>query len=69
MTRAMVYPATAAVLYVYAATFAQAADGPRFEGADVHSSAPSTNIRNNFMQGPFVNPAPASKFVRQPYWT
>jgi hypothetical protein len=52
MTRAVVYPAMAATLYV--ATFAQAADAPRFEGADVHASAPSTNIRDNFMQGPFA---------------
>jgi hypothetical protein len=41
-----------AILYV--ATFAQAADAPRFEGADVHASAPSTNIRDNFVQGPFA---------------
>jgi uncharacterized protein (TIGR03435 family) len=52
MTRAAVYPALAAILYV--AEFAQAADAPRFEGADVHASAPSTNIRDNFLQGPFV---------------
>ena len=33
---------------------ALATDAPRFEGADIHASAPSTNIRDNFMQGPFV---------------
>jgi uncharacterized protein (TIGR03435 family) len=33
---------------------AQPAEEPRFEAADVHASAPSTNIRSNFMQGPFV---------------
>jgi uncharacterized protein (TIGR03435 family) len=52
MTRAVVYPAMAAILYV--ATFAQAADAPRFEAAEVHASAPSTNIRDNYMQGPFA---------------
>jgi uncharacterized protein (TIGR03435 family) len=52
MTRAVVYPAMAAIIYV--ATFAQAADAPRFEGADVHASAPSTNIRDNFIQGPYT---------------
>jgi uncharacterized protein (TIGR03435 family) len=30
------------------------ADEPRFEAADVHASAPSSNIRNSFLQGPFV---------------
>lgn len=52
MTRAVVYPAMAAILYL--ATLALAADAPRFEGADVHASAPGTNIRDNFMQGPFA---------------
>ncbi len=52
MTRAVVCPAVAAILYVAAS--AQAADTPRFEGADVHVSAPSANIRDNYMQGPFV---------------
>jgi uncharacterized protein (TIGR03435 family) len=36
------------------AIWAQAAGEPRFEGADIHASAPSTNPRNSFMQGPFV---------------
>jgi uncharacterized protein (TIGR03435 family) len=36
------------------AVCAQPADEPRFEAADVHASAPSSNIRNNFIQGPFV---------------
>ncbi len=50
--RPVVYPATAAILYL--AAFAQAADAPRFEGADVHASATSAGIRDNYMQGPFV---------------
>jgi uncharacterized protein (TIGR03435 family) len=33
---------------------AHADDGPRFEAAEIHPSAPSTNFRNSFMQGPFV---------------
>lgn len=32
----------------------RAADSPRFEAADLHESTPMTNIRDSFMQGPFV---------------
>jgi uncharacterized protein (TIGR03435 family) len=53
MTRAVVYAAMAGILY--AAAFAQAADAPKFEGADVHASAPSANMRDNFMQGPYAS--------------
>jgi uncharacterized protein (TIGR03435 family) len=52
MTRAFVYPVATALLYF--ATSAQSADAPRFEAADIHASAPSSNIRDNFIQGPFV---------------
>src|SRR5580704_5669117 len=33
---------------------AYADDAPRFEAAEIRSSTPSTNFRNNFIQGPFV---------------
>src|SRR5262249_35459466 len=33
---------------------AQSDSTPRFEAADIHPSAPSTNIRDNFVQGPFA---------------
>ena len=36
------------------AAFTQTDNSPRFEAADVHPSAPSTSMRNNFMQGPVV---------------
>jgi uncharacterized protein (TIGR03435 family) len=52
MTRAVVCPAMAAMLC--AAASAQSVDAPRFEAADVHASVPSANIRQNFLQGPFV---------------
>ncbi len=52
MTRLFVCLTTAALCYF--AMPAPAADAPRFEAADVHASVPSTNIRDNFMQGPFV---------------
>jgi len=51
MTRPLVCPALAVLCY---AVSAPAADTPRFEAADVHLSAPSTNLRDNFRQGPFV---------------
>src|SRR5579884_991809 len=35
----------------------RAADAPRFEAADVHSSAPGKTFRDTFMQGPFVGGA------------
>jgi uncharacterized protein (TIGR03435 family) len=43
-----------ALVLVCFSALAQAADAPRFEAADVHPSAPATNIRDSFMQGPFV---------------
>jgi uncharacterized protein (TIGR03435 family) len=52
MLRASVYPTMATLFYLAAS--AQAADAPHFEAADVHPSPPSTNFRDNFMQGPFV---------------
>ena len=52
MTQLFVGAAIAALSTV--AVCAQPADDLRFEAADVHASAPTSNIRNNFMQGPFV---------------
>jgi uncharacterized protein (TIGR03435 family) len=39
---------------LYFATVGQSADGPRFEAAEIRASEPATNMRDNFMQGPFV---------------
>jgi len=36
------------------ASSAHAADAPRFEAAEIRSSAPATSFRNSFIQGPFV---------------
>jgi uncharacterized protein (TIGR03435 family) len=52
MARLFVGAAIAVMFSV--AVCAQPADEPRFEAADVHASAPSSNIRNSFIQGPFV---------------
>src|SRR5580658_5651266 len=54
MTRAFLCSAIAAICSISA--FAQPADGPRFEAADVHASAPAAPGRGggNFMQGPFA---------------
>jgi uncharacterized protein (TIGR03435 family) len=52
MTRLLLGAVIAAMFSI--AACAQTADEPRFEAADVHASAPSSNIRNNFIQGPFV---------------
>jgi uncharacterized protein (TIGR03435 family) len=52
MAREFVYSVMAALSYVAAS--AQAADASRFVAAEVHGTAPSTNVRDNFMQGPFV---------------
>lgn len=49
MKRAFVCLAIGAML-----SLAMVAQPLRFEAADIHASAPSTNIRDNFMQGPFV---------------
>jgi uncharacterized protein (TIGR03435 family) len=52
MTREILCSVPAFLFYVAASL--QAADAPRFEAADIHASEPATNIRSNFMQGPFV---------------
>lgn len=52
MTRLFVGAAIAAMFS--SAVCAQPAVESRFEAADVHASPPSSNIRNNFIQGPFV---------------
>ena len=52
MTRVFAYPFVTALFYLAAS--AQPTDSPRFEAADIHASAPSSNIRDSFMQGPFV---------------
>ena len=43
------------VAILYVSLSAHADDGPRFEAAEVRSSVPGTNVRDNFMQGPFVD--------------
>jgi hypothetical protein len=52
MTRIFVGPSVTAI-FCFAAS-AQSPDASRFEAADIHASAPSSNIRDSFMQGPFV---------------
>ncbi len=52
MRRAFFCPIATALLC--SAASAQSTDTPRFEAADIRVSAPSTNVRDNFMQGPFV---------------